>query len=126
MISLDHVIYAGFWGGIAGLIYVYYNKYIHPTSLSITSSAEGLLGVIAGGSGTLVGPIVGSVLVTFLKNYASILHRSLEHAARVRLYVHSDSHARWHCAGHLSARGPLEGAPQVTAQNDIYALEIVG
>jgi branched-chain amino acid transport system permease protein len=64
-------IYAGFWGAIAGLLYVYYNKYIHPTSLSITSSAEGLLGVIAGGSGTLVGPIVGSVLVTFLKNYAS-------------------------------------------------------
>ena len=64
-------IYAGFWGGIAGLLYVYYNKYIHPSSLSITSSAEGLLGVIAGGSGTLVGPIVGSVLVTFLKNYAS-------------------------------------------------------
>lgn len=64
-------IYAGFWGGIAGILYVYYNKYIHPSSLSITSSAEGLLGVIAGGSGTLVGPIVGSVLVTFLKNYAS-------------------------------------------------------
>jgi branched-chain amino acid transport system permease protein len=64
-------IYAGFWGGIAGLLYVYYNKYIHPSSLSITSSAEGLLGVIAGGSGTVFGPIVGSVIVTFLKNYAS-------------------------------------------------------
>ncbi len=71
MIRWITFIYAGFWGGIAGLVYVYYNKYIHPTSLSITSSAEGLLGVIAGGSGTLVGPIVGSVLVTFLKNYAS-------------------------------------------------------
>src|SRR5262249_37031078 len=23
-------IYAGFWGGIAGLLYVYYHKYIHP------------------------------------------------------------------------------------------------
>jgi branched-chain amino acid transport system permease protein len=71
MIRWITFIYAGFWGGIAGLLYVYYNKYIHPTSLSITSSAEGLLGVIAGGSGTLVGPIVGSALVTFLKNYAS-------------------------------------------------------
>jgi len=64
-------IYAGFWGGIAGLLYVYYNKYIHPTSLSITTSAEGILGVIAGGSGTLVGPIIGAALVTFLKNYVS-------------------------------------------------------
>jgi len=71
MIRWITFVYAGFWGGIAGMLYVYYNKYIHPTSLSITSSAEGLLGVIAGGSGTLLGPIVGSVLVTFLKNYAS-------------------------------------------------------
>jgi branched-chain amino acid transport system permease protein len=64
-------IYAGFWGGIAGLLYVYYHKYIHPTSLSTTSSAEALLGVIAGGSGTLGGPAVGAALVLLLKNYAS-------------------------------------------------------
>jgi branched-chain amino acid transport system permease protein len=64
-------IYAGFWGGVSGLLYVYYHKYIHPTSLSITSSAEALLGVIAGGSGTLGGPPVGAALVLLLKNYAS-------------------------------------------------------
>jgi branched-chain amino acid transport system permease protein len=64
-------VYAGFWGGISGLLYVYYHKYIHPTSLSITSSAEALLGVIAGGSGTLGGPVVGAALVLLLKNYAS-------------------------------------------------------
>ena len=64
-------IYAGFWGGVAGLLYVYYHKYIHPSSLSTTSSAEALLGVIAGGSGTLGGPAVGAALVLLLKNYAS-------------------------------------------------------
>ena len=71
MIRWITFIYAGFWGGIAGLLYVYYNKYIHPTSLSTTSSAEALLGVIAGGSGTLLGPAVGAALVLLLKNYAS-------------------------------------------------------
>ena len=71
MIRWITFIYAGFWGGIAGLLYVYYNKYIHPTSLSTTSSAEALLGVIAGGSGTLGGPAVGAALVLLLKNYAS-------------------------------------------------------
>jgi branched-chain amino acid transport system permease protein len=71
MIRWITFIYAGFWGGIAGLLYVYYNKYIHPTSLSTTSSAEALLGVIAGGSGTLAGPAVGAALVLLLKNYAS-------------------------------------------------------
>jgi branched-chain amino acid transport system permease protein len=71
MIRWVTFIYAGFWAGIAGLLYVYYHKYIHPTSLSITNSAEGLLGVIAGGSGTLGGPVVGAALVSLLKNYAS-------------------------------------------------------
>jgi branched-chain amino acid transport system permease protein len=65
-------IYAGFWGGIAGLMYVYYNKYIHPSALSLNTSAEALLSVIAGGSGTLAGPIVGATLVMLLKNFASI------------------------------------------------------
>ena len=71
MIRWITFIYAGFWGGVSGLLYVYYNKYIHPTSLSTTSSAEALLGVIAGGSGTITGPVVGAALVLLLKNYAS-------------------------------------------------------
>ena len=64
-------VYSGFWGGVAGLLYVYYHKYIHPTSLALTTSAEALLSVIAGGSGTLAGPIIGSAIVVVLKNYAS-------------------------------------------------------
>src|SRR5207244_2109340 len=64
-------VYSGFWGAVSGLLFVYYNKYIHPASLSITASAEGLLAVIAGGSATLAGPIVGAVIVMILKNYVS-------------------------------------------------------
>jgi branched-chain amino acid transport system permease protein len=64
-------VYAGFWGGVAGLLYIYYNKYIHPTALSITTSAEGLLGVIAGGSGTLGGPVIGAGLLVLLRNWVS-------------------------------------------------------
>jgi branched-chain amino acid transport system permease protein len=64
-------VYAGFWGGVSGLLYVYYHKYIHPSSLALTSSAEGLLGVIAGGAGTLAGPLVGAGIIVVLKNYAS-------------------------------------------------------
>jgi branched-chain amino acid transport system permease protein len=64
-------IYSAFWGAVSGLLFVYYNKYIHPASLSITSSAEVLLGVIAGGSGTLAGPVVGAAIVLILKNYVS-------------------------------------------------------
>jgi len=64
-------VYSGFWGAVSGLLFVYYNKYIHPASLSITGSAEALLGVIAGGSGTLAGPIVGAAIIMLLKNYVS-------------------------------------------------------
>ncbi len=64
-------VYSGFWGAVAGLLFIYYHKYIHPVSLSLTNSAEALLGVIAGGSGTLGGPLVGAAIVMILKNYVS-------------------------------------------------------
>jgi branched-chain amino acid transport system permease protein len=64
-------VYSGFWGAVAGLLFVYYHKYVHPTTLSLTSSAEALLGVIAGGAGTLAGPVVGAAIVLILKNYVS-------------------------------------------------------
>jgi branched-chain amino acid transport system permease protein len=64
-------VYAGFWGGVSGLLFVYYNKYIHPTSLSLATSAEAIIGVIAGGSGTLAGPLIGAAIVMFVKNYVS-------------------------------------------------------
>jgi branched-chain amino acid transport system permease protein len=62
---------AGFFGGVAGLQYVWYHKFVHPHALSLTSSAETLLMVIAGGTGTVAGPIVGAAIVVLLKNYVS-------------------------------------------------------
>jgi branched-chain amino acid transport system permease protein len=62
---------SGFFGGIAGLMYVYYQQFISPHSLSLANSAEMLLMVIAGGPATLVGPVAGAVLVVLLKNVAS-------------------------------------------------------
>ncbi len=62
---------SGTLGGVAGLMYVYYQQFISPHSLSLANSAEMLLMVIAGGAGTLTGPVVGAVLVVLLKNVAS-------------------------------------------------------
>jgi branched-chain amino acid transport system permease protein len=61
----------GFFGAVAGLMYVYYHQFISPHSLSLANSAEMLLMVIAGGAGTLSGPVVGAALVVLLKNVAS-------------------------------------------------------
>lgn len=65
-------IVSGFLGAVAGLMYVYYHQFISPHSLSLANSAEMLLMVIAGGAGTLSGPIVGAALVVMLKNVASV------------------------------------------------------
>jgi branched-chain amino acid transport system permease protein len=62
---------AGFFSAVSGLLFVYYHKFIHPNALSLTASAEVLLMVIAGGSGTLSGPVFGAAIVFLLKNYAS-------------------------------------------------------
>ena len=62
---------AGFGGAVAGLMYAYYQGFISPHALSLTSSAEVLLMVIAGGAGTLLGPVVGATLVLLLKNVVS-------------------------------------------------------
>lgn len=62
---------AGFGGAVAGLLYAYYHGFVSPHALSLTSSAEVLLMVIAGGSGTLAGPVVGATLVLVLKNVVS-------------------------------------------------------
>lgn len=64
-------IVSGLMGAVAGLMYVYYHQFISPHSLSLANSAEMLLMVIAGGAGTLSGPIVGAALVVLLKNVAS-------------------------------------------------------
>lgn len=61
----------GFFGSIGGIMYVYYHQFISPHSLSLANSAEMLLMVIAGGAGTLAGPVIGAALVMLLKNVAS-------------------------------------------------------
>ncbi len=64
-------VYAGFWGAVSGLLYAYYHQFVSPQALHLTTSAETLLMVIAGGAGTLFGPVVGAALVIILKNVVS-------------------------------------------------------
>ena len=64
-------LFSGFWAGIAGLLFIYYNQFIGPQVVALTTSAEALLMVISGGSGTLFGPIAGAAIVVVIKNVAS-------------------------------------------------------
>ncbi len=62
---------SGFWSGVAGLLFVYYNQFISPQIAALQTSAEVLLMVISGGTATLLGPIAGSVIVVITKNVVS-------------------------------------------------------
>ena len=65
------ILFSGFWSGVAGLLFLYYNQFISPQVVALTTSAEALLMVISGGSGTLLGPIVGAAIVVIMKNVVS-------------------------------------------------------
>jgi branched-chain amino acid transport system permease protein len=71
LIRFIAVVFSGFWSGVAGLLFCYYNQFVSPNVLALSSSAEALLMVISGGTGTLLGPVAGAALVVVMKNVAS-------------------------------------------------------
>jgi len=71
MIRFLAFLFSGFWSGVAGLLYLYYNQFVSPQAVALTASAEALLMVIAGGTATLLGPIAGAAVVVIVKNVAS-------------------------------------------------------
>lgn len=71
MIRFLAFLFSGLWTGIAGMLFLYYNQFVSPQVVALSASAEALLMVIAGGAGTLLGPIAGAALVVTIKNVAS-------------------------------------------------------
>ena len=71
MIRFLAFLFSGLVSGVAGMLFLYYNQFISPQTVALSASAEALLMVIAGGTGTLFGPIAGAALVVIMKNVAS-------------------------------------------------------
>jgi len=55
----------------AGVLYVYYNRFINPVAASFQISVEVSLMAIVGGSGTIVGPFIGAGVFLGLRNWVS-------------------------------------------------------
>jgi branched-chain amino acid transport system permease protein len=53
--------------GLAGVLLALQNGIVTPTQLSLHTSAVGLLMALVGGAGTMIGPIVGAVIVVVLE-----------------------------------------------------------
>src|SRR5262249_57745157 len=71
MIQWLTFVMAGFWGSVAGVLYVYYNLFLSPHAISLQQSAAILLIALLGGASTLSGPIVGAAIITLVKNVVS-------------------------------------------------------
>ena len=64
-------IIAALFAGLAGVLSVYLNGFVSPATLSVHVSAEALLPVLLGGSGTLLGPAIGAGTIVLLENIVS-------------------------------------------------------
>lgn len=62
---------SGSLAGVAGVLYVYWNKFISPAAGTFSRSAEAVLMVIIGGTGTLAGPFVGAAVIVLVRNQLS-------------------------------------------------------
>ncbi|MBQ6594205.1 MAG: branched-chain amino acid ABC transporter permease [Clostridia bacterium] len=65
--------YSAFWAGIIGAAYAPYIGFVDSTQFSLNTGFNVLAMVVIGGQGTLVGPIVGSVVVTVLTEALRVL-----------------------------------------------------
>ena len=63
---------SGFFAGVAGALYAFFNNFVSPTTVSLSQSVEGLLMTIVGGVGTLFGAFVGAAAVIYLENIVSL------------------------------------------------------
>jgi branched-chain amino acid transport system permease protein len=57
---------AGFFSGIAGSLYAHLTSFVSPESFDIVKSVEILTMVVVGGTGSLLGSIIGATVMTLL------------------------------------------------------------
>jgi branched-chain amino acid transport system permease protein len=62
---------SGALASFAGVLYVYYNRFVNPVSASFPISVEAVLMAIIGGSGTVIGPFIGAGIILGLRNWVS-------------------------------------------------------
>jgi branched-chain amino acid transport system permease protein len=67
LIRMSAFAIAGLVSSLAGVLFVFHQQFISPHALALGETAETLLMVIVGGPATLLGPIVGAVIVVVFR-----------------------------------------------------------
>jgi len=64
-------IIAGAFGGLAGVLWAHTAGIVSPVNVELPTSVDALLMAVLGGSGTLVGGVIGTFIVFFLREWLS-------------------------------------------------------
>jgi len=64
---------AGGFGGLAGVLWAHTAGIVSPENVVLTTSVDALLMAVLGGAGTLVGGVIGAMIVFGLREYLSTL-----------------------------------------------------
>ena len=64
---------SGFFCGLAGVLFAYYNNMVEPAHLSIDTSFLPMVMAIIGGQGSLFGPVVGAAVIIFFQEFISMV-----------------------------------------------------
>lgn len=62
---------SGFVAGVAGVLYIHWNRFVSPATANFIVSAEVVLMVCIGGPRTILGPFIGSAIILAIRNYLS-------------------------------------------------------
>jgi branched-chain amino acid transport system permease protein len=62
---------AGLLSGVAGILYAYFNRFVSPASAEMFLSIEAALMVLVGGTGTIIGPFIGSAIILGIRYWVS-------------------------------------------------------
>ncbi len=72
MIRLVSFVFAGFFAGVAGVLFAFFSRYASAHFLFWTISGEGIIWMIVGGAGTLFGPLLGAAFLIIVREELSL------------------------------------------------------
>jgi len=67
--KIINFIISGIFAGLSGVLFVHFQGAVAPTMLEMTNSILPIMMTMIGGIGTVVGPIIGSYVMTFCNEY---------------------------------------------------------
>ncbi len=77
---------SAFFGGLAGAFMAHYQRLVSPDFLSLGETFQALTMTVIGGLGSLAGPVIGAVLLTFMSEGLRFVEDALKLDVRMVIY----------------------------------------